>query len=159
MVVFTDRNIFDFTNCVDAIVNPVNCVGQMGKGLALEFKKRYPRNFEIYKQACDDGLVTVGSVFWESAGIKVGDGPSIIANFPTKKHWANPSRIDWIESGLLNMAKTINHKPYAIRSIAIPALGCGLGGLDWADVKKLMVQILDPIDNVLCIVCEPKQNN
>ena len=121
-----------------ALVNPVNCVGVMGKGLALQFKKAFPENFEQYAIACSQRRVTPGRM-----NVYRFDGRFII-NFPTKVHWLDPSRIGHIERGLVTLVSYI--KQYQIKSIAIPPLGAGLGGLDWNEVKPLIIEILEPVD-------------
>jgi O-acetyl-ADP-ribose deacetylase (regulator of RNase III) len=128
-----------FSADVDAIVNPVNCYGVMGKGLALQFKINYPENFNQYKIACDTDKVQIGRVFRTKAFDRY------IFNFPTKKHWSNKSRLSYIEAGLKDLVNQI--KFCNIKSIALPQLGCGLGGLDWQEVKPLIQEIIpDTID-------------
>lgn len=132
-------NIFD--SKAPVLVNPVNCVGVMGKGLAKEFKERYPDMFKAYKKLCDEGgfevSVTSTHPFFlftdEKSGIK-------ILNFPTKIQWKNPSQLDFIESMLKAFRWT--YKDYGIEYIAFPALGCGCGGLSWDDVRPLMTKYL-----------------
>ena len=145
-------NIFD-SNC-EALVNPVNCVGVMGKGLALQFKKRFPRTCDIYIRAAKEGRVVPGYVFItpviEEDRIP-GDGglPRYIIHFPTKQHWAEKSRIEFIRDGLESLRKTI--KLYNIESIAIPAIGCGLGGLNWSEVRREIQHRLNGIPGVTII--------
>ncbi len=133
-----------FTSEAQCLVNPVNTVGVMGKGLALEFKRRYPRMFRVYKTLCEKGLLTIGFPWaWTSAA----DG-SYILLFPTKRHWRGPSLESYIEIGLRSFAErvTTNKFIYPIYSIAFPALGCGLGGLDFeTQVKPLMEQYLSDL--------------
>lgn len=123
---------------VDCIVNPVNTVGVMGKGLALEAKKRYPDNYAAYKKACDSGSFHVGTTLPYHRGFF--HEPKYIINFPTKEDWREPSKIEYIESGLADLVMQI--KELELESIAVPALGCGNGGLDWDKVKSLMVYAL-----------------
>lgn len=115
----------------EALVNPVNCVGVMGRGLAKDFKVRFPENFVAYKQACSEGLIKIGIVhcFRQNSPLR----PTYIFNFPTKRHWRENSELHFIDAGLENLASQV--KELSISSIAIPALGCGLGGLSWLDVK------------------------
>lgn len=121
---------------VDAIVNTVNCVGVMGKGIALQFKKKWPENFKEYQKACKNNQVVLGKMFIHYLGGLAT--PKYIINFPTKQHWRSPSKISDIKTGLTDLLDTINkHK---IGSIAIPPLGCGNGGLDWNDVYPLIVE-------------------
>ena len=110
---------------VDAIVNTVNCVGVMGKGIALQFKKQWPANFKAYAVACKNEQVKLGSMFIYELGALAT--PKYIVNFPTKGHWRSASRLVDIETGLQDLAKQITH--LGISSIAIPPIGCGLGGL------------------------------
>lgn len=129
-----------FTSTAQALVNPVNCVGVMGKGLALEFKKRFPDNFMYYKAVCDRGYLQPGVPLFHNPLAERSehedDEAKIIINFPTKDHWRNPSKVKWIEEGLLNMVDPIFK--YAIKSVALPMLGCGLGGLDEGAVERLI---------------------
>jgi len=121
------------------IVNTVNCVGVMGKGLALEFKNRYPAMFQDYKKRCKKNQVELGKPYlWKS-----NVGSQWILNFPTKGHWRNKSSIASIESGLTYLAA--HAKDWGIESLAFPALGCGCGGLNWAEVRPLIVRHLEPL--------------
>lgn len=129
----------------EAKVNPVNCVGVMGKGLALQFKKAYPKNFEDYKPACDSGLVRLGemfiTVYAEHEGVK-----KYIINFPTKKHWSDKSSLCDIRYGLRDLIQWVS--TLRIGSVAIPKVGCGLGGLDWEEVRPLIVEACERLPNV-----------
>lgn len=127
---------------VDAIVNTVNTVGVMGKGIALQFKKRFPGNFKAYSTACKSGEVKLGKMFVYDAGQLVS--PRWVINFPTKQHWKSRSRLTDVDSGLDDLARVIEE--LGIRSIALPPLGCGLGGLDWADVRPLIERKLANVD-------------
>ena len=119
---------------VDAIVNTVNCVGVMGKGIALQFKNKWPENFRAYEAACKDQQVRLGRMFvFDSGGLVK---PNYIINFPTKDHWRGKSRIEFIRDGLVDLVAQV--KRLRIRSIAIPPLGCGNGGLDWNEVRPLI---------------------
>jgi O-acetyl-ADP-ribose deacetylase (regulator of RNase III) len=111
-----------FSARVDAMVNPVNTHGVMGKGLALEFKKRYPQNFVAYKAAFERGELEVGRMFSVPTGALE---PRFIVNFPTKQHWRNPSKLEYVEHGLITLVGEIER--LELKSVAIPALGCGLG--------------------------------
>jgi len=135
MINFLKGNIFDSN--AEALVNAVNTVGIMGKGIALEFKKRFPKNFEIYKGVCDANMLSIGDI------LIVHDGKTII-NFPTKIHWRDKSKYEYIQSGLRNLREEL--KDLNITSVAIPALGCGFGGLDWKIVKKMIVDELNDCD-------------
>lgn len=126
----------------DALVNTVNTVGVMGKGIALQFKQAYPDNFRAYAEACRRGEVTPGRMFAVETG-QMGS-PRFIVNFPTKRHWRQGSRIEDIRDGLRDLAKFI--EDHHITSIAIPPLGCGNGGLRWEDVRPLIVAALECLD-------------
>lgn len=128
----------------EALVNTVNCVGIMGRGVALQFKKLFPRNFREYQVACDAGEVQPGRMFVHDTGQFTN--PRYIINFPTKRHWKGKSKIEDIDAGLVALAKEIEAR--GIRSIAIPALGSGLGGLGWAAVRPRIVAALDDLADV-----------
>lgn len=135
----------------DAIVNTVNCVGIMGRGIALQFKNAYPANFKAYKAACDAEQVQPGRMFvFETGKFK----PRFIINFPTKRHWKGKSRIEDIEAGLIALCDEI--KSRGIKSVAIPPLGAGLGGLEWDDVLPRIKSALQDIPDIGVIVFEPK---
>ena len=135
----------------DAIVNTVNCVGIMGRGIALQFKNAYPANFKAYKAACDAERVQPGRMFVFETGKFT---PRYIVNFPTKRHWKGKSRIEDIEAGLAALAREISDR--GIKSVAIPPLGAGLGGLDWDDVLPRIKAALQNIPGVNVIIFEPK---
>lgn len=116
---------------VEALVNTVNCVGYMGKGIALQFKQAFPANFKAYEAACKLGEVAPGRVLVHDHGMLIE--PRYVINFPTKRHWRGKSRMDDIESGLAALVSEVRQR--GIRSIAIPPLGCGLGGLEWDEVR------------------------
>lgn len=115
-----------------ALVNPVNTVGVSGKGLALQFKQKFPRAFDQYSSACFIGAVRPGLVL----AVRYPKSNKYIIHFPTKRHWRSPSRIEDIESGLVGLIDVLREE--GIQSVAIPALGCGLGGLNWKAVKQLI---------------------
>lgn len=146
MLNFVHGDLFD--SKAEALVNTVNTVGVMGKGLALDFKQRYPGNFELYKAACEIGLVAIGSVFITRPDDLVG--PKWIVNFPTKEHWRHRSQLAWIQSGLKDLKTFITQ--YGVRSIAIPPLGAGLGGLYWPDVRALIIEVLGNLKDVEILV-------
>jgi O-acetyl-ADP-ribose deacetylase (regulator of RNase III) len=135
----------------EALVNTVNTVGVMGKGVALMFKEAFPENFDAYAEACERGEVQLGKMFVVERKSLVG--PKWIINFPTKAHWRFPSQIGWIEDGLHDLKRVIVEKN--IRSIALPPLGSGNGGLDWADVKPRIEDVLGSLSQVEVIVYEP----
>jgi O-acetyl-ADP-ribose deacetylase (regulator of RNase III) len=137
---------------VDAVVNTVNTVGVMGKGIALQFKQAYPQNFRAYEAACRRGDVQLGRMFVVETG-QMGP-PRLIINFPTKRHWRARSRLSDIRTGLADLRKVISDRK--ITSIAVPPLGCGNGGLDWHDVQPLITEALDDIPGVRVVVYPPK---
>ena len=136
---------------VEALVNTVNCVGVMGRGIALQFKKAFPDNFKAYAAACEREEIHPGQMLVYETGLLTN--PRYIINFPTKRHWRGNSRIEDIESGLLALAQEIEARN--IRSIAIPPLGSGLGGLNWADVRPRIEQALRDLNDLQIIVFEP----
>lgn len=151
MIEYVKGSIFDAE--VEALVNPVNCVGIMGAGLAKEFKDRFPEYFEDYKEACDHGYMKVGRVLIHPMW---GYRPKFdIISFPTKHHWKNLSSLEIINAGLLSLVQCI--KINYICSIAIPALGCGLGGLEWDEVKPLIdgAFSVDEMKGIKVLVYEP----
>ncbi len=135
----------------DALVNTVNCVGVMGRGIALQFKNHFPENFKAYKAACDREEVQPGRMFI----VKNQElfGPRYIINFPTKRHWKGKSRMEDIEAGLETLAKEI--MDLEIRTVAIPPLGSGLGGLNWEDVRSKIGDYLGDLSDVRISVYEP----
>lgn len=133
----------------DALVNTVNCVGRMGKGIALAFKQRYPRMFAEYRRRCFLGAVVPGEMdFYLTARGRW------LVNFPTKRHWREGSRLDDIRSGLAALRAWLCSRP-AVRSIAVPALGCANGGLRWVDVRPEIEAALGDLDSVDVFVYEP----
>ena len=137
---------------VEALVNTVNCVGVMGRGIALQFKNAYPENFHAYAEACKRGKVRPGHMFVYETGALTN--PRYIVNFPTKRHWRNNSRMDDIESGLKNLGSIIRER--GIRSIALPPLGAGLGRLEWGKVRSRIEQALSEFDHLDVVVFEPR---
>jgi O-acetyl-ADP-ribose deacetylase (regulator of RNase III) len=137
---------------VEALVNTVNTVGAMGKGIALQFKQAYPANFEAYRKAVTRGEVQPGRMFVFETGLMMN--PKVIINFPTKRHWRGGSRIADIEAGLEDLARVIEAR--GIRSIAIPPLGCGNGGLNWDDVRPLILAMLEKVPDVRAVVYGPE---
>jgi O-acetyl-ADP-ribose deacetylase (regulator of RNase III) len=135
----------------DALVNAANCVGIMGRGVALQFKKAYPLNFREYEAACKAGEVQPGQMFVHETG---KFSPRFIVNFPTKRHWKGKSRIEDIDSGLIALAAEIRAR--GIKSIAIPPLGAGLGGLDWNDVLPRITSALQDVPDLQVVIYEPK---
>ncbi|WP_433792657.1 type II toxin-antitoxin system antitoxin DNA ADP-ribosyl glycohydrolase DarG [Actinoplanes sp. CA-252034] len=139
----------------DALVNTVNCVGVMGKGIALQFKRRYPAVFKAYETACKRGEVRIGEMLVVPTNQM--DGPRYVINFPTKKHWRSPSRLEYIKDGLADLRRTIEE--YDIRSVAIPPLGAGNGGLDWADVEPLIMDSLGTLPDVTVELFAPSSGH
>lgn len=118
----------------EALVNPVNCVGIMGKGLALQFRRAFPENFRAYAEACRQGRVRLGELFVFS--LPGTAQPRFLVNLPTKAHWRDGSQLEDLARGL--EALRIWILVSAVRTIAVPALGCGLGGLRWEQVRPLI---------------------
>jgi O-acetyl-ADP-ribose deacetylase (regulator of RNase III) len=147
MIEYVHGNILE-SDC-EAIVNTVNCYGKMGRGLALAFKRRFPAMYLAYKCACDGDRVRIGFMhLWQNP-----KGGWII-NFPTKDHWRQPSQMDWIILGLQDLARIVKEK--TIRSIAIPPLGCGLGGLHWYQVRAEIKRVHDQdLHDIRVVVYEP----
>ncbi len=146
-----------FDEPTEAIVNTVNCVGVMGKGVALEFKRRWPENFRAYKRLCDAGDLSPGKMFVFENGALVGEGHHrYLINFPTKLHWRAHSKIEFIEKGLDDLVKQVDR--LGIKSVALPPLGCGNGGLDWSDVRPLIESKLEPLSDVRFVVFPPGCN-
>lgn len=137
----------------DALVNTVNTVGVMGKGIALQFKERFPMNFKIYADACKKGEMQIGKMLVVKENTISGE--KLIINFPTKTEWFKKSQYSYIEDGLFDLAKVIDE--YQIKSIAIPPLGCGNGGLKWEKVKPLMDKYLGHLSNVAIQIYEPNE--
>lgn len=150
MIEFTSGDILK--DDVDAIVNTVNCVGIMGRGIALQFKNAWPENFKAYEAACKREEVQPGRMFVYEVGQLTT--PRYIINFPTKRHWRGKSRIEDIESGLKALVGEIRQR--GIRSIAIPPLGSGLGGLDWNDVRPRIEAAMREVPDVRVRIFEPK---
>lgn len=140
-----------FEEDVEALVNSVNCVGVMGRGIALQFKNRFPENFKAYVQACERDEVKPGRMFIHESGTITN--PRFIINFPTKRHWRGKSRMEDIEAGLADLAQEIKRR--RIRSIAIPPLGSNLGKLNWADVRPRIESALESLDGVDVVLFEP----
>ena len=139
---FKRGNLFDSN--MQTLANTVNTVGVMGAGIAKEFKRRYPKMFAEYKERCARHEVMTGEPYcWKPPQEDAGDSRWVL-NFPTKKHWRNASQIAWLESGLLHLKE--NYRNWGIKSLAMPALGCSLGGLRWEEVRPLMEKHLRDLD-------------
>lgn len=140
------------TDCSEAIVNTVNCAGVMGKGIALQFKMKYPDNYKFYKKVCDQGRMMIGQVLvFERPQT---NHPRFIINFPTKRHWKGKSTISDIQKGLISLIAEIRR--LKIKSIAIPALGSGLGGLNWEQVKAIINDAFSSLPEVEVQLYEPQ---
>ncbi|QIR41828.1 macro domain-containing protein (plasmid) [Tolypothrix sp. PCC 7910] len=149
MIEFKQGNLL--VEPAQALVNTVNCVGVMGKGIALQFKQAYPENFRQYEKACRAGGVQPGRMFTVATGSLLN--PQYIINFPTKRHWKGKSKIEDIKSGLVDLVREVQQ--LGISSIAIPPLGCGNGGLDWGQVKPLIESAFAQLSEVQVIIFEP----
>ena len=149
MITFTQGNLLEAD--VEALVNTVNTVGIMGRGIALMFKERFPENFKAYEKACKDQEIRIGKMFVTEN--REFWGPKWVVNFPTKTHWRVKTRLEWIEEGLEDLIRVIREKN--INSIAVPPLGCGNGGLDWSDVRPIVVAALDNVEGLNAVVYEP----
>jgi O-acetyl-ADP-ribose deacetylase (regulator of RNase III) len=161
---FIDGNLFD-SGCM-IWVNTVNCEGVMGKGIALEFKKRFPEMFKEYKVSCKNNEVRVGKIGVHKT-YSLLDNPKYIFNFPTKVLWRNSSKLEYIEQGLIDLVFKLGElngrlttvKDHTKLSIAIPALGCSNGGLDWMQVSSLMNKVLTPIsDEIIIEIYKPHED-
>ena len=137
---------------VEALVNTVNCVGVMGRGIALQFKKAFPGNFKAYKAVCDRHELQTGKVLVHDLSSLVN--PRYIINFPTKRHWKGRSRMEDIESGLVALVHKVRR--LGVRSLAVPPLGCGLGGLNWHEVRLRIEQAFESVPEVTVLLFEPK---
>ncbi len=135
----------------EALVNTVNCVGVMGRGIALQFKKKFPDNYNAYKSVCDRKQLYIGKMHVHNRGRLYN--PKYIINFPTKRHWKGKSKMEDIEAGLKALVNEVNKNK--IHSVAIPPLGCGLGGLKWEDVKRKIIEAFQNIPDVRILLYEP----
>lgn len=136
---------------VEALVNTVNCVGIAGRGIALQFRQVFPENFKVYAAACRRGEVQPGWMFVFETGQLTN--PRYIINFPTKRHWRGKSRMEDIEAGLTSLVQEVRSR--GIRSLAIPPLGAGLGGLDWAEVRPKIEAAMAALPDVQTLLFEP----
>jgi O-acetyl-ADP-ribose deacetylase (regulator of RNase III) len=151
MMKFVQGNLLEAP--AEALVNTVNTVGAMGKGIAFMFKEAFPANFQVYENACKHKDVRVGRMLvTENPAFS---SPRWIINFPTKKHWRQPSKLEWVVEGLKDLRHVIEAK--GIRSIALPPLGSGNGGLEWKDVRPEIERALSGLDRVDVLVYEPTE--
>ena len=148
MIQYIDNeSIFD-TRC-DVIVNSVNCVGVMGKGIAKEFKERCPKMYDDYRNACKLGQLQPGKFHWFCIDSLFNKGPKWILNFPSKLDWKKPSKYDYIILGFESLIHDISvDKTHRMKSFAFPLLGCGIGGLDPECIKGLFVKYFEHQDNI-----------
>ncbi len=151
MITYRQGNLLEAP--VEAVVNTVNTVGVMGRGIALMFKERYPENFKAYARACKAGELQIGRMFVTPTNEL--EGPQWITNFPTKKHWRSPSQIEWVDQGLQDLVQVVKQKN--IQSLALPPLGCGNGGLEWRDVRPLIEDAMAELAGVEVIAYEPTE--
>lgn len=135
---------------VEAIVNPANCVGAMGAGLALEIRRKWPTVYDSLYQATCDGIVHIGSVHWSSTGVAQ---PRWAIHLPTKLHWRNPSKLEWVEAGMQDLVAQVRLED--VKSVAIPALGCGLGGLRWEEVEPVIKKACESEPSVKWVIFPP----
>jgi O-acetyl-ADP-ribose deacetylase (regulator of RNase III) len=142
-----------FDSEAEAYVNAVNCVGVMGKGIALQFKRRYPDNLSHYKAVCATGDLRPGTVSVYQCPSAPDIRPRFIISFPTKDDWRNPSRMEWIQSGLVALTDAVRR--HSITSVAIPALGCDNGGLDWVEDRPVIESSLRSLATVRILLHEP----
>ena len=149
MIQYTQGNLLEAD--AQALVNTVNTVGVMGKGIALMFKERFRKNMEEYAQACKAKEVVTGKMFITETGELMR--PKWVVNFPTKRHWRHPSKLEWIVEGLEDLKGFIVAND--VKSIAIPPLGAGNGGLNWTVVKREIGQRLGDLEDVRILVYEP----
>lgn len=136
----------------EALVNTVNCVGVMGRGIALQFRKAFPENFKVYKAVCDRKELQPGRVLIHDLSRLAN--PRFIINFPTKRHWRGKSRMEDIVSGLKAMVQEV--RQLGLRSVAIPPLGCGLGGLPWHEVRPKIEEAFSQLPEVRVLLFEPR---
>ena len=148
MIRFTQGNLLEAKT--EALVNTVNTVGVMGKGIALMFKERFAENYRLYSAACKAGEVETGKV--HVTAVNELDGPRWIVNFPTKRHWRSPSQMAWITEGLHDLRRFLIEND--VKSVAVPPLGAGNGGLKWPEVREQIVDVLSDL-NVDVLVFEP----
>jgi len=151
MIHYTQGNLFD--SDAEVLVNTVNTVGVMGKGIALMFKERFPQNMLEYARACKANEVKTGQMFVTETHALLN--PRWVVNFPTKQHWRNPSKMEWITSGLEDLKQFIIEKN--ITSIAIPPLGAGNGKLAWNDVRLEIERSLSDLIHVDIFIYQPSE--
>ena len=151
MITYTQGNLLEAPS--EALVNTVNEVGVMGKGIALMFREAFPESARAYQEASRRHEIRVGRVLVTRNEALVG--PRWIIHFPTKKHWRHPSRLEWVRDGLADLARVLRDN--GIRSVAVPPLGCGNGGLRWGDVRPVIQSALADLEGVEVLVYEPAE--
>lgn len=149
MIRYTQGNLLEAP--AEALVNTVNEVGVMGKGIALMFRETFPANTRVYEEAAKAGQVRVGRMLVTENHALVG--PKWIINFPTKKHWRQPSKLEWVRDGLQDLERVL--REHGIRSVALPPLGCGNGGLEWSVVRQEIEGALADLGDVDVVIYEP----
>lgn len=149
MIRYTQGNLLEAP--AEALINTVNTVGVMGKGIALMFREAFPDNTSAYEAACKTGQLRVGRMFVSQTHDLLGH--KWIINFPTKQHWRHPSKLEWVRDGLKDLVRVIreNH----IQSVAVPPLGCGNGGLEWSQVRGEIESALSELQDVEILIYEP----
>lgn len=152
MILQGNGSILDADQPVEAIVNPVNCVGVMGGGLARAFAKQFPLMENDYKAHCHNGTLRPGRMHVYAPNYV--ESYKFILNLPTKDHWRDPSKIEYVQKGLIALLSHVTL--LRIKSVAIPALGCGLGGLDWDEVKPLIIHNVSLYDDVMWYIFDPQ---
>lgn len=152
MITYKEGNLLEAGT--EGLVNTVNCVGIMGKGIALQFRQAFPNNYKQYERACRTGLVRLGQMFVVPVPMAEDATPRYIINFPTKQHWKNKSKLVDIQSGLISLVDEVKH--LELQSVAVPPLGCGNGGLDWNEVRPLIEQAASEVPNVNMLVYQPQ---
>lgn len=160
MITVAEVDILQDPSPYEAIVCPINTVGVMGAGLAKEFANRYPKMFDAYKDACKNGRLKAGHVWvydhlpmgqWDT-----GERPNVIICFPTKRHYNDKSKLEDVVTGLIDLIRVVQEKN--IRSLAIPALGCGLGGLSWPTVRPVIEAVLAALSSRQITLIPPQGN-
>ena len=150
MIELKSGNILEAT--AEALVNTVNCVGVMGRGIALQFRNAFPDNYRAYKTTCDRKEMLPGSVL--VFDLNRFENPRMIINFPTKRHWKDKSRLEDIQAGLSDLVRVL--REHHVKSVGIPPLGCGLGGLNWSEVRPVIERALADLRDVHVYLFEPE---
>ncbi|MEU5562136.1 macro domain-containing protein [Micromonospora musae] len=149
MITIQQGNLLDAD--AEALVNAVNTVGVMGKGIALAFKRAHPANYAAYRAACAAGTIRLGQMFVYDSGVP--GRHRYVINFPTKRHWRSRSQLTDVAAGLPDLVRVL--REHHIGSVAVPALGCGSGGLDWADVRPLIEKTFAGLPDVQVLLYPP----